>query len=100
MGFEDVAKSMKERHGRAPKGGVIDLGADPEATISQIKRADRRGAAIKNFIQAAILILFGGLMNLYSVRGGGYSLWGVGAIVVGVVRITQGIALLREPKPS
>jgi hypothetical protein len=100
MGFDDLAKSMKSRHGRDPKGGTIDVGADPEAVIAHSRRAQQRSEAIKDFIQAGIMIPFGIAIALLMIRGdpGSISVWeigGFGIVVLGIVRITQGVALLR-----
>ena len=91
---------MQDRHGKAGKGGVPDLGDDPEAFIAEVKRRDTRSEGIKNLIQAVILLGFGAVLHFMILKMGGISLWVVLMIIVGFTRLTQGIAMVRASSRS
>lgn len=115
MGFDDVARSMKHRHGVDPKGELPRLGGldepgsaeragrgiDLDALREQMQRAERRDVATRQLVLGGILLLGGILVTVLTrdaaaSRGGGSYIVAYGPMIWGFIQIVRGIGGVAE----
>src|SRR5262249_25675490 len=96
MGFDDLAKRMKESHG----GSRYSMGQDvsPDQMMADAARAERRSRANGDIIFGIILLVIGIAITAVTYdsasQSGGTYVVAYGPIVVGVIKLIRGIATL------
>ena len=97
MGFDDLAKRMKESHGVHGQYGS-GKEVSPEQMMYEAERAQKRSRANGDIIFGIILLVIGigitaATYGSASQQGGTYIV-AYGPIVVGVIKLIRGIATL------
>jgi hypothetical protein len=97
MGFDDLAKRMKESHGvQGQYGGGQDV--TPEQMMYEAERAQKRSRANGDIVFGIILLVIGIAITAFTYDGasrqGGTYIVAYGPIVVGVIKLIRGIATL------
>jgi len=99
MGFDDLAKRMKESHGGS-QGAPYSMGQEvsPDQMMEDSARAMRRSRANGDIIFGIILLVIG--IGITAVtydsasQSGGTYVVAYGPIVVGVIKLIRGLASL------
>ena len=96
MGFDDLAKRMKESHG--VQGQYSGQDVSPEQMMYEAERAQKRSRANGDIIFGIILLVVGigitaATYDSASRQGGTYIV-AYGPIVVGVIKLIRGLASL------
>lgn len=96
MGFDDVARRMKERH-----RGEIDYAAPsvttaPGQVMAEAARADQRASGSGDIAFGAILLIVGiaitGITHNAASRDGGTYVIAYGPMIVGAIKILRGLS--------
>src|SRR5262245_11658041 len=96
MGFDDVARRMKERHGENGLGGPPPELPDPGHEMADAERELRRSRASGEIVVGIMLIVIGVVITAatyssVSTTGGSYIV-AYGPIIVGVIKLFRGLA--------
>jgi hypothetical protein len=96
MGFDDVARRMKERH-----RGEIDYApppgpTDPDRMMAETASTEQRSSGSGDIVFGAILLIVGiaitGITHNSASREGGTYVIAYGPMIVGAIKILRGLA--------
>lgn len=100
MGFDDVARRMKERHRGEIDYAPPSVAANPGQTMAEAASADQRASGSGDIAFGAILLIVGiaitGITHNAASRDGGTYVIAYGPMIVGAIKILRGLARFGE----
>lgn len=99
MGFDDVARSMRERHGQSAGGdSPASHSIDADRMVAEHLQAERRSQGTNQIVFGAVLLIIGVLITAATYgsasQSGGTYIVAYGPMIVGVIKIVRGLGML------